>query len=79
MPLKKIFHFNFYFYTDMPGSGGVPLAGPLGLSHLKASLKDPGFIKKIRDLEDRRQVTERDWVTRWIEFWLACMDRSRPK
>jgi hypothetical protein len=40
----------------MPGSGGVPLAGPLGLSHLKASLKDPGFIKKIRDLEDRRQV-----------------------
>jgi DNA-binding MarR family transcriptional regulator len=28
----------------------------MGLSHLKASLKDPGFIKKIRDLEDRRQV-----------------------
>lgn len=41
----------------MPGgvAGGVALAGPMGLSHLKASLKDPGFAKKIRDLEDRRQ------------------------
>ena len=45
--------YTVYLCADMPGVG---MAGPMGLSHLKASLKDPSFIKKIKDLEDRRQV-----------------------
>lgn len=37
------------------GGGELVPAGPSNLSSLKASLKDPSFVQKIRDLEDRRQ------------------------
>jgi len=36
-------------------SPGIPFRGGAGLSHLKASLKDPSFVQKIRNLENRRQ------------------------
>ncbi|XP_023341948.1 uncharacterized protein LOC111711755 [Eurytemora carolleeae] len=36
-------------------SGGQIIPGNAGLSQLKASLKDPSFVAKIKDLEDRRQ------------------------
>ena len=41
------------------GGGELVPNGPSNLSSLKASLKDPSFVQKIRDLEDRRQVSER--------------------
>jgi len=37
------------------GGGELVPNGPSNLSSLKASLKDPSFVQKIRDLEDRRQ------------------------
>ena len=42
--------------------GGAELVpnGPSNLSSLKASLKDPSFVQKIRNLEDRRQVSDRE-------------------
>ena len=38
------------------GGGELVPNGPSNLSSLKASLKDPSFVQKVRDLEDRRQV-----------------------
>eukprot|EP00092_Neocalanus_flemingeri_P000926 GFUD01000984.1.p1 GENE.GFUD01000984.1~~GFUD01000984.1.p1 ORF type:complete len:506 (-),score=105.02 GFUD01000984.1:121-1638(-) len=40
--------------TNVGGGELVP-NGPSNLSSLKASLKDPSFVQKIRQLEDRRQ------------------------
>ena len=34
---------------------GIPIGGgKAGLSQLKASLKDPTFVKKMREVEDKR-------------------------
>ena len=46
------------------GGGELVPNGPSNLSSLKASLKDPSFVQKIRDLEDRRQVRLRSYLAR---------------
>jgi len=47
---------NWPAAANFPVGGGelVP-NGPSNLSSLKASLKDPSFVQKIRNLEDKRQ------------------------
>jgi len=58
--MKKIT--NDQVQLSWPNSGQVSVGGaelvpqgPSNLSSLKASLKDPSFVQKIRNLEDRRQ------------------------
>ena len=59
--VKKIT--NEHVQLSWPNSGQVSVGGaelvpqgPSNLSSLKASLKDPSFVQKIRKLEDKRQV-----------------------
>ena len=59
--VKKIT--NEHVQLSWPNSGQVSVGGaelvpqgPSNLSSLKASLKDPSFVQKIRNLEDKRQV-----------------------
>ena len=44
--------------------GGMPVpGGPGGLSSLKASLKDPAFVSRVKKLEDKRQVSGREPIS----------------
>jgi len=66
--VKKIT--NDQVQLSWPNSGQVSVGGaelvpqgPSNLSSLKASLKDPSFVQKIRNLEDRRQVLAKMFLT----------------
>jgi len=43
------------YFPGLPATGAHQIGGNAGLSHLKLSLKDPSFVKKLKDMENKRQ------------------------